>query len=162
MLSNYDIINICKKLKINLNGVYSKDDYENINLENGFYIVNLQDSTDGNGTHWCLFAVSNYEHLYFDSYGFPAPEIIENILNDTYLWNDTQIQHLDSNACGWFCIAFMFYMQNTRQAEPRTLSAALTKGKNKEKYKNFINIFDKNNLMNNDKILYEFIKYIIS
>ena len=40
MLSNYNIIGICKKLKINLNGVYSKDEYENINLENGFYIIN--------------------------------------------------------------------------------------------------------------------------
>ena len=137
MLSNYNIIAICKKLKINLNGVYSKDEYENINLENGFYIINLQDSTDGNRTHWCSLAISNYEHLYFDSFGFPAPDIIEEILNDNYLWNDIQIQHLDSNACGWFCIAFMFYIQNKKE-------------KNKEK------LFKKNNLMNNDNILYNF------
>jgi len=150
MLSNYNIIDICKKLKINLNGVYSKDDYENINLENGFYIINLQDSTDGNGTHWTVLSKYNYDNLYFDSYGFPAPEIIENILNDTYLWNDIQLQHLDSNACGWFCIVYAYYMQYGKEKEIKI------------KYKNFIDLFDKNKLMNNDKILYEFIKHIIS
>ena len=81
---------------------------------NKVYIVNLQDSTQGTGTHWTCFGISDYEHLYFDSYGFPAPNIIEEILNKNYLWNDTQIQHLNAETCGWFCLAFMYFIQNTK------------------------------------------------
>jgi len=69
MLSNYEIIKLCYKLKINLNGIYAKDELENINLENGFYIINL-DHSYNQGTHWTCFGINNFEHCYFDSFGF--------------------------------------------------------------------------------------------
>lgn len=150
MLSNYDIINICKKLKINLNGVYSNDLFNDVILENGFYVINLQNSNDGNGTHWTCVGISDYTHVYFDSYGFIAPQSVQEKLNDFYFWNDSQIQHLESETCGWFCIAFMYYIQNDKEK------------KINKRYNNFINLFDKKNLLNNDDILYEFIKLIIS
>ena len=149
MLSNFDIIAICKKLKINLLGVYSNDLFNDVTLENGFYVINLQNSNDGNGTHWTCVGVRNFDHIYFDSYGFIAPQSVQDKLNDFYFWNDSQIQHLDSITCGWFVIAFMYYMQNNKEQKINI------------RYKNFIDLFDKKNLLKNDDILYEFIKLII-
>ena len=75
MLSNYDITDICKKLKINLNGIYSNDLFNDVVLENGFYVINLDNSANS-GTHWTCVAVNNNNHLYFDSYGFISPQSV--------------------------------------------------------------------------------------
>ena len=50
-LSNFDIIKICKKLKINLIGTFFKDELPQ-KVKKGNYIINLQSSTQGDGTHW--------------------------------------------------------------------------------------------------------------
>ena len=55
-LSNFDIINLIKDYNIDycFGGIYSKDQLPTLE-RNKFYIINLQDSDAGNGTHWTVF-----------------------------------------------------------------------------------------------------------
>ena len=136
-LSDMDIKYILKAQKIKLNGVYMKDEFPS-KLKNGFYVINLQSSNDGNGTHWTALYYSSKHSFYFDPFGFLAPIEIEQKLK-TYLYNDKQIQNLKSTACGYYCIAFILFMDGQ---------------KNKEMgFKSFVDVFS-NNSKRNDEILY--------
>jgi hypothetical protein len=136
-LSDMDIKYILKAQKIKLNGVYMKDELPS-KLKNGFYVINLQSSNDGNGTHWTAFYYSSKHSFYFDPFGFLAPIEIEQNLK-SYLYNDKQIQNLKSTACGYYCIAFIIFMDGQ---------------KNKEMgFKSFVDVFS-NNSKRNDEILY--------
>lgn len=110
--TNLDLINIIKKFNIkNFNGVYSKDQLKKP-LKRGFYIINLADSVD-EGTHWtALYIINDNFSIYYDSFGFPAPEDIENIINKNYIYNKQQIQNIDSSSCGFYCIAFIKFLSN--------------------------------------------------
>ena len=69
-LSNFDIMKIIQSQGVeDFNGVYMKDQLPN-KLERGSYIVNLQSSKEGNGTHWVCFYHTPTFSYYYDSYGF--------------------------------------------------------------------------------------------
>ena len=73
-----------------------------------------------------------------DSYGFVAPQEVEDRIPKEYIWSDKDIQTYSSSACGFFVIAFIRY---------------LSSGKNKEAlYKEFIDKFKINKKIN-EKIL---------
>jgi hypothetical protein len=74
-------------------------------LQNGWYIINLQSSSDGDGTHWTCFKYDSiYPLIYYDSMGFEPPiEVMEHGYN-TIFYNNKQIQDYNSSACGYFCI----------------------------------------------------------
>ena len=79
-LSNKDLIEIYKKYNIQLRDVLNKDKITS-DLPFGFYIINLQKSNEGEGTHWCALYY-NIVSIWFDPFGFPPPrEIIDNIDN---------------------------------------------------------------------------------
>jgi hypothetical protein len=137
-LSNFDIEQIIQKngLQNIFNGCFSKNDLKE--LQRGFYIINLQSSEDGNGTHWCcLYVVNPVYSLWFDSFGFAPPQEIENLLK-TYDFNNIDIQNINSSACGYYCIAFIKFMY----------------GKNNplKYFTTFVNLFN-NNTKYNDIIL---------
>lgn len=139
-LSNIDMMKILKSQRVKINGVYMKDELP-MNLKNGFYIVNLQSSNVGNGTHWTAFYYSPKNSYYFDAFGFVAPEEVEKKLK-LYTYNDKQIQDLKSTACGYYCIAFILFMN---------------KQKNKELgFQIFIDEFS-NDTKTNDRKLYQFL-----
>jgi len=74
-------------------------------LSDGYYIINL------NGhSHWCCLLKDGKKYFYFDSYGFPASEEIEDQIGE-YTYSDNQLQHLNSSSCGFFCVAWMLWMQ---------------------------------------------------
>ena len=127
-LTDTELKILCKHFKIPLVGVYEKDDVNHLSLGN--YIINLNGQS-----HWCSMIISPQGNYWWDSYGFPAPENIEDLLS-SYIWNDRQIQDMNSTACGYFCIAFLKFM----------------KIPTKEKYKAFCELFK--NPKNNDKILF--------
>jgi hypothetical protein len=80
-LSNFDIINLIKDYKIDycFGGIYSKDLLPKDLKRSKFYIVNMQDHDEGNGTHWVVFYYNNpLTSIYFDSFGFVAPIQVEN------------------------------------------------------------------------------------
>ena len=71
--SNFDLEVLAKKYDLPLVGIYSKDELpERVKI--GSYIVNLQDSTDGQGSHWCLIKIFDKKNaLWFDSFGQALP-----------------------------------------------------------------------------------------
>ena len=141
-LSNMDIIHILKSQGIKLNGVYMKDELPS-KLKKGFYVINLQSSNIGNGTHWTALYYSSKHSFYFDAFGFVPPVVVENKLK-SYLYNDKQIQSLESTACGFYCIAFIIYMYGRKNKE-------LDIG-----FKIFIDSFS-TNTNKNDKLLYNYL-----
>eukprot|EP01036_Dinobryon_divergens_P034223 gene34223-44209_t len=72
-ISNVELENIAKFYRLKLNGIVMKDELEGMEPENGGYIVNLQSSSQGNGTHWCGLFIRGNNACYFDSFGGPAP-----------------------------------------------------------------------------------------
>ena len=91
-------------------GVISRDQI-NLIVNPGYYIVNLNDSTQP-GSHWVVIHVKVAPEPieYFDSFGLNAPhEVVE--LSDTlgvnYIYNSTQYQDLNSVLCGYWCLYFV-------------------------------------------------------
>jgi hypothetical protein len=141
MLTNFDLEKIAKQMKINLNGVWSKDELYGIPHTNGAYIVNMQDSGVGEGTHWVAFIKNKGTSYYFDSYGISPPIAVMDFLKGSKIgYSSNDIQSLSSGECGWFCLAFLLCLQDMRNA----LS----------KYNNFVNLFSENE-EKNDAILYK-------
>jgi hypothetical protein len=138
-LSNFDIVDIIHSQGVDdFHGVYMKDQLPN-RLERGSYVINLQSSKDGNGTHWvCLYYTPNFSY-YYDSYGFIAPlEVQKKIM--PYMYNDLEIQDIDSTACGFYCVAFVLYLNKKMNIE--------------KAFMEFINFFGKDT-ERNEAILYQ-------
>ena len=138
-LSDTDIKKIINAQGVKLNGIYMRDEFNKQKLKAGFYVVNMQSSKDGNGTHWvCLYYTPNYS-FYYDPYGFIAPTEIDVKIRP-YIYNTIDNQSYNSSACGYFCIAFIIYMNEF---------------KNKlDGFLKFIHLFS-TNTKDNDKILYK-------
>ena len=102
-LSNFNIDEILNKYNIKYNGIFSKDKIPS-KILNGFYIINLQNSNMGGGTHWTsLYKINDGYSLYWDAFGFPAPQDIVDKLH-CYDYNHKDIQDIDSCSCGYYCI----------------------------------------------------------
>jgi hypothetical protein len=145
-LSNFDIIDIIKQLQLDycFGGVYSKDQLPPTQelIRTKFYIVNMQDHDEGEGTHWVVFYYNKpLTSIYFDSFGFPPPEDVEEVIKE-YIYNDEDIQDLESTACGYFCIAFIKFLHDKQDKQ--------------EAYKTFVKIF-KLDTSQNDRILQKLI-----
>jgi len=138
-LSNIDIEEILKSQKIKVT-VYMKDELP-LTLKRGFYVINLQSSTVGSGTHWTALYYNSKHSYYFDPFGFIAPTEVEQKLNE-YTFNNKQIQNLKSTACGYYCIAFIIFMN-----------------KRKNKKLGFIIFVDEfsTDTKKNDKLLYNYL-----
>ena len=85
-LSNFQINEYFSKNK-RFGGCCCKDELVDKKPGNKFWIINMQDSKDGNGTHWVL--VYDCEKgsrgpskrcIYFDSYGISPPEEIKEFM----------------------------------------------------------------------------------
>jgi hypothetical protein len=141
-LSNYDIVKIIQSQGVDdFNGVYMKDQLPD-RLQRGSYIVNLQSSKEGTGTHWVsLYYTPNFSY-YYDSFGFVPPIEIQNKIIP-YIYNDNEIQDIDSTACGFYCVAFVLYLNKKINIE--------------RAFMEFINLFGKDTERNEailHKILY--------
>lgn len=66
-LSNVDIDNYCKSIP-NYGGCLSKNELPNSGLPQKFFVINMEDSDKGGGTHWVLLDNRKpHEVNYFDS-----------------------------------------------------------------------------------------------
>lgn len=141
-LSNNFIDITCKKLFKNFIGVYPCDLFPNTRKKKYSVIFNTGDSSTP-GEHFVAIYVNNKTIYYFDSFGKkPTDENIKAFINKTkknrrfYHWK-RQVQHIESNYCGFFCIGFLFYKHmNIRK---------------------FSYMFHPNNLHINDKLIVDFI-----
>ena len=140
-LSNFDIIKIIEDMKLShvFGGVYSKDQLPTLQ-RNKFYIINLQDSDAGKGSHWTVFFYNKpLTSIYYDSFGFIAPLLVQEKITP-YIYNENEIQNYKSSACGYYCIAFMKFLHNKTNKE--------------EAFKTFLNLFNLQTFKN-DKVLYD-------
>jgi hypothetical protein len=140
-LSNFDIIKIIEDMKLShiFGGVYSKNEIPTLE-RNKFYIINLQDSDAGNGSHWTVFFYHKpLKSIYYDSFGFVAPIPVQEKIKP-YIYNDKEIQNYKSSACGYYCIAFIKFLHNKNDKEKSFLT--------------FLKLFNLQTFKN-DKILYD-------
>jgi hypothetical protein len=125
-LSDTEIKELMKGLKLPLNGIYI-DDKMPKRLKNGNYVINL------NGrSHWCGLVRDGKNYFYFDSYGFvPSQEVEDQI--GKYVYSDFDVQSIDSSSCGFYVIAF-FKALNKKKDKMKAYHSFLKKfGSNKFK-----------------------------
>jgi hypothetical protein len=134
-LSDLNIIDFTKKLKLPLENILMRDEIKD-NLNVGFYIINL-DTSDNEGTHWTAVYSHPLKSYYFDSYGFIPPIELE-VKIKPFIYNDKDIQDWNSDACGWFCIAFIKFLHNKNDKETA--------------YKEFLKLFSSNTKENDKKL----------
>lgn len=150
---------LCDAIGIKLNEIARKDEIKT-KIKNGFYIINLDDGDDGdgsgNGTHWVCFYVVNKFALYFDSFGLPPPDDIRHYLRTkTIVAYPNQIQDIRSEACGYFCIDFIHYFN---QFFPSSLNSREKIGLHMSRYGRD---YDYNNRANNEQVLKTRIRVIL-
>jgi len=148
-LSNFDLMEMCRQLKLDCRGVFSKDQLPK-DRRVGSYYVNMEDSEDGNGTHWVFMRIfDNGKAIYFDSYGTLPPIEIKDFLKPfrPFATSNRHIQDNPSNKCGYFCIGCdMFF---TYDRNPKKDIA--------ENFDDFLNMFSINKPLN-DKIIMEYLR----
>ena len=113
MLSNFDIEEIANHYQIPI-VVVMKDELKYMKPINTNYIINLESSKDGNGTHWMALKIENKDCVYFDSYGMLPPEEIitfcKSIPKSHLAYNTKEIQDFKAKTCGFFAIAFIIFL----------------------------------------------------
>lgn len=138
--SNDDLNKIARFYNLPLVGVCQRDKLcELPYVNNGFYIINTQPSTQGYGKHWQCLYLNKQTSFYFCSFGNPPPtDVVHYCRNySKHLKNNNLIiQNIKSDNCGYFCIAFMLFMVN-----------------NNYNYLEFINAFDEDDTTRNDYIV---------
>ena len=99
-------------------------------------IFNLHNSNQS-GPHWIALLRKNNNIYIFDSFGIEyIPKNIYDIYkNFNIITNIYRIQDINSNLCGLFCILFCLY-----------------KVKSKNKFIEFLNLFNVNNYIKNELV----------
>ena len=114
MLTNFDLDDLSKHYSVPLVGVFMKDQLPKI-PRNGNYIINLQSSTQGNGTHFTCLKIQNDKAMFYDPFGaVPVTEIRDFVRKSKKIkhfgFNNWIIQDLHSSNCGYFCFSFLLYV----------------------------------------------------
>ena len=127
MLTDTQLEELSVKMNFPLAEIIFKDQAPDRFQYNKSYIVNLEDNYNKDGTlnsgsHWTCLQINRYpngkvEGLYFDPFGIVAPtEILECYKRTTgkthFPHNTKDIQSLMSNACGFFCCAYLHFINN--------------------------------------------------
>ena len=108
-MSNFDLLDWCRYLKIPINNVLSRDQTAPHFHKLALFIYNLEPSY-ARGSHWTSTYVTNNVINYFDSFGIPPfQELVDHAKrkNLTLLHQDQQLQNLYTATCGWFCLYFL-------------------------------------------------------
>ena len=148
-LSNNQIISMCIKLKIPLEGVFMKDELH-AGLKDNNYIMNLENHNQG-GSHWTSFIKRAGKVYYSDSFGCFPPQNEYNLFkteNDFVYYNTHIHQDINSSSCGYWAIYFLYYMTKT-------------KGSLLTNFKNFNKMFNSKDTKTNELKLQESIQKIM-
>ena len=163
MLSNFEIEDLCEKLDLPLIGVYSKDELNDIEPRVGSYIVNMQNSDKGDGSHWTLVKIycnndrdyistsENFKvcrSLAFDSFGIGCSIEVSNFLRNfkPIAQSTRQIQDMKSDECGWYCMCLDYALEHKQHRDTYL-----------EDFESWLHIWSKNTKKNSD-ILKAFFK----
>lgn len=115
-LSSLQVQNYLRLLEVNGEVVMIND--LNILAPGQFTVVNIDPTPNGEGTHWTAIVVNKSRLLYFDSFGAPPPVKIVTLARNAglpILWNNFIIQDFNSDACGYYCVLFLWAMK-TKQS----------------------------------------------
>lgn len=111
-LSNLEVEYLCKYLKVNLIACCLQEDLKNMELTMGGYVINYGTQNNG-GTHYVALYYDGDYVFCFDSFGAPFDtdvlKFIENVKHKAY--NPLIIQDLDDDHCGFYCVAFLNYVE---------------------------------------------------
>jgi len=123
MLTNIQVIDLAKRMRIPLEEVVFKSELAKMTLRyNRSYIINLEDEFDketgekNQGSHYVAFQVNHYvdkpdEQVYFDSFGCAPPnEVLDFCKVKAMPYSEIDIQSIMANFCGWACLAFLHFI----------------------------------------------------
>ena len=137
-MTNFDIIKRLKNVR-NIRGVNCKDLIPHNPKKGESMVVNLQDSSDGNGTHWVAM-VYGKDYEYFDPFGIYPPDVITDCMrkdNGGVIYNGWKIQHLDSVTCGYYCCYYILERASGRNGNDILLDFDQESRKKEDKIYNF-------------------------
>ena len=148
MLSNFDLDRLADFYHLPLVAIEMKDELPS-KVKDGCYIINLQSSTAGQGTHWLSLFIYKNNAYFFDSFGAPPSiEIMKFVKKRKgchLYFNNFIIQDLKSENCGWYALAFLLWCY----------SYVLFSKDMKNMYSKFVDAFS-DDTTKNDKILKDF------
>jgi hypothetical protein len=117
MLSNFDLEHISQHYNFPFS-VLMKDELKNHKPKLGNYIINLESSTSGNGTHWLSLGIHNKQYFYQDSFGIiPPKEVIDfckRIPNSRLAFSSIQMQEITTETCGWYAVGLLIHLNCTK------------------------------------------------
>jgi hypothetical protein len=140
-LTNLQLTKLGNQLDIPIKKICMKDEF-NYNEPDGCYIINLQNHNQ-NGTHWVCFVKHQSVIYYHDSFGMPCPQNEMDIFNkecDNIYMNTFDKQDINSNSCGYWCLAFLHHLTHN-------------KGSYLQKFKSFNKMFNNKDPRENEKKL---------
>ena len=151
MMFNFDIEKIATHYNINVI-IVMKDELKYIKIINTNYIINLESSKDGNGTHWMALKIENKDCVYFDSYGMLPPEEIitfcKRIPKSHLADNTKEIQYFKATTCGFFSIGFIIFLHINSSDNLYKKSSS------------FSDLFSLDTKLNNKKLKNYFVSYL--
>jgi len=124
-LTDTQIWDLARRMDVPLVFCGFKDELkEEILQYNKSYIINMENEFDedgarNNGSHYTCFQVNKYsngkkEGVYFDSFGMPPPQIVEDFCVIKLPYCNKDIQSLMNSACGWYCLAFLHFINASK------------------------------------------------
>jgi len=111
-ITNFELIELAKSYGINNLNVIMNDELTNYSFNTGYYIINLEDSTES-GSHWTAVIVEEGKGLYWDSFGCVPSLQVEDFLHKSkhkYVFNNKIVQDLRSTKCGLFSLGCIIYV----------------------------------------------------
>lgn len=112
--SNFELADAAERNNIRLVGIFFKNALPD-HVAPGGYIFNLADENPG--THWTGGWVEGKRVVYFDPFGFPAPEKVKHFFRSvdrSMLWSDIQVQNVETAICGYYVLLFLWFMAHQR------------------------------------------------
>lgn len=147
-ITDHDLKELAKRMKIKLIDVVCKDTLLTLKPIDGAYIINLQDSDQGNGTHWVACFIRGKHAMYYDSFGKIMPNDVILFLKkkcNRIVYSIDQIQNLASDACGYYCLAALHFF--TKYSKMKDFGFGINK---------FNQPFNTDNTRVNERILDEY------
>jgi len=117
MISNIQLFDVSKSLKIDLNDVIMKNEITN-DMKYGNYVINLMSSTEGNGSHWVALIYQPEASFYCDSFGAPPVKELLQLVNRSktkhFAYNQSIIQDLKSEVCGYYAMGLFLFVKHNK------------------------------------------------
>lgn len=102
-LSNFELIDTCKKLGVPIRGVFMRDELPRKVRKRECGVVNL-DNASSNGTHWVCYYKDGKVKCYFDSFGLVPPLELQKYLGEGVEYSTDKIQEINQVICGHLCV----------------------------------------------------------